>query len=80
MVRSSGDNSCLAIGLETVHVGLFGELLVLKTLMIPCFGPSAVNQWSGPESERHDFVGDRLRLEVKTTRKSQDEHEISRLD
>jgi hypothetical protein len=48
--------------------------------MIPCLGPSAVDQWSGPESERHDFVGDRLHVEVKTTRKSRHEHEISRLD
>jgi hypothetical protein len=65
---------------RTVQVGLFGELLVLQTLMIPCLGPAAVNQWSGPQSERHDFVGDRLHLEVKTTRKSRHEHEISRLD
>jgi hypothetical protein len=65
---------------KTIQVGLFGELLVLRTLMIPCLGPAAVGQWSGPESERHDFVGDRLHLEVKTTRKSRHEHEISRLD
>lgn len=65
---------------KTLQVGLFGELLVLKSLMIPCLGPAAVNQWSGPEWERHDFVGDRLHLEVKTTRKSRQEHEISRLD
>lgn len=64
----------------TSQVGLFGELLVLRTLMIPCLGPAAVDQWSGPESERHDFVGDRLHLEVKSTRKSRHEHEISRLD
>jgi len=65
---------------KTVQVGLFGELLVLQTVMIPCLGPSAVDQWSGPESERHDFVGDRLHIEVKTTCKSRHEHEISRLD
>lgn len=65
---------------KAVQVGLFGELLVLRTLMVPCLGPPAVYQWSGPESERHDFVGDRLHLEVKTTRKSRQEHEISRLD
>jgi hypothetical protein len=65
---------------KTVQVGLFGELLVLKSLMIPCLGPAAADQWSGPEWERHDFVGDRLHLEVKTTRKSRHEHEISRLD
>ena len=65
---------------KTAQVGLVGELLVLQTLMIPCLGPAAIDQWSGPESERHDFVGDRLHIEVKTTRKSRHEHEISRLD
>ncbi len=65
---------------KTAQVGLFGELLALRSLMIPALGPAAVDQWSGPESERHDFVGERLHLEVKTTRKSRPEHEISRLD
>jgi hypothetical protein len=65
---------------KSVQVGLFGELLVLNTLMLPSLGSTAVGQWSGPESERHDFVGDRLHLEVKTTRKGRAEHEISRLD
>lgn len=65
---------------KTVQVGLFGELLVLRSLMIPVLGPSAVDQWSGPDAERHDFVGERLHIEVKTTRKSRPEHEISRLD
>lgn len=65
---------------KTVQVGLFGELLVLRSLMIPALGPAAIDQWSGPESERHDFVGERLHIEVKTTRKSRPEHEISRLD
>ena len=48
--------------------------------MIPCLGPSSVDHWSGPDSERHDFTSDRLHLEVKTTRKSRHEHEITRLD
>ncbi|WP_239027602.1 PD-(D/E)XK motif protein [Geomonas diazotrophica] len=65
---------------KSVQVGLFGELLVLRSLMIPAIGAAAVDQWSGPESERHDFVGKYLRVEVKTTRKSRPEHEISRLD
>ena len=65
---------------KTVQVGLFGELLVLRSLMIPVLGPAAVDQWSGPDSERHDFVGRRLHLEVKTTRRGRPEHEISRLD
>ncbi|MDK1382893.1 PD-(D/E)XK motif protein, partial [Ralstonia nicotianae] len=65
---------------KVTQVGLFGELLVLRRLMVPTLGPSAVDQWSGPDSERHDFVGERLRVEVKTTRKSRAEHEISRFD
>ena len=65
---------------KTVQVGLFGELLVLRSLMIPVLGTAAVDQWSGPDSERHDFVGGSLHLEVKTTRKSRPEHEISCLD
>jgi hypothetical protein len=65
---------------KSVQVGVFGELLVLNTLMLPSIGPAAIEQWSGPDFERHDFVGDRLRLEIKTTRKSRPEHEISRLD
>jgi hypothetical protein len=65
---------------KTVQVGLFGELLTLEKIMIPALGPPAVHLWSGPDSERHDFVGMTLHLEVKTTRKSRHEHEISRLD
>lgn len=65
---------------KIVQVGLFGELLVLRSLMIPALGPIAVDQWSGPDSERHDFVSGQLHIEVKTTRKSRAEHEISRLD
>lgn len=68
-------------GMErSVQVGLIGELFVLLKLMIPSLGPAAIAQWSGPASERHDFVGARLRVEVKTTRRSRHEHEISRLD
>lgn len=65
---------------KSVQVGLLGELLVLRTLMIPVLGPAAVGQWSGPDFERHDFVGERLHIEVKTTTRSRAEHEISRLD
>ena len=65
---------------KTVQVGLFGELMVLRSLMIPAIGSAAVDHWSGPESERHDFISGRLHIEVKTTRKTRLEHEISRLD
>lgn len=65
---------------RTVQVGLYGELLVLERIMIPALGPRAVAHWSGPDSERHDFVGPGLHLEVKTTRRRRHEHEISRAD
>jgi hypothetical protein len=65
---------------KIAQVGLFGELVVLRYLMIPSVGSSAVAYWSGPEFERHDFVMERVHIEVKTTRKSRAEHEISRLD
>jgi hypothetical protein len=65
---------------KTVQVGLYGELLALELIMVPALGPRAVHHWSGPDRERHDFVGARMHLEVKTTRKSRHEHEISRVD
>lgn len=65
---------------KTTQVGLFGELVVLRYLLLPALGAGAVESWSGPEFERHDFVLDHLHIEVKTTRKSRPEHEISRLD
>ena len=66
---------------RSVQVGLFGELFVLQDLMIPCLGAAAIDLWSGPLSERHDFVAERLRIEVKTTTsKSTRQHEISRLE
>lgn len=65
---------------KTSQVGLFGELLTLERIMIPALGPQSVHLWSGPAYERHDFVGETVHLEVKTTRKSRHEHQISRLD
>jgi hypothetical protein len=65
---------------RTAQVGLFGELLVLRYLMIPALGSAAVANWSGPDFERHDFVLEHLHIEVKSTRRSRAEHEISRLD
>jgi hypothetical protein len=65
---------------KATQIGLFGELIVLRYLLIPSLGTSAVGCWSGPDFERHDFVLDRLHIEVKTTRKSRAEHEISRMD
>jgi hypothetical protein len=65
---------------KIVQVGLFGELFVLRRLMIPTLGAIAIDKWSGPDYERHDFICGQLHIEVKTTRKSRAEHEISRID
>jgi hypothetical protein len=62
------------------QIGLFGELWVLCHVLIPKIGGRACALWSGPNSERHDFVGDNVHIEVKTTTKSEDKHEISRMD
>lgn len=64
----------------TEQIGLFGELWVLSNVMFPTIGPRACHLWSGPESERHDFVGQEVHVEVKTTTRSEPKHEISRLD
>ena len=62
------------------QIGLVGELWVLSNALIPIIGTRACYLWSGPNSERHDFIGDGVHIEVKTTTKSEDRHEISRLD
>lgn len=63
-----------------VQIGLAGELLVMQSLWLPSLGSEAVHLWSGPDSERHDFVTERLHMEVKATTKSRHEHQISRVD
>lgn len=62
------------------QTGLIGELVILRALWLPALGSAAVHLWSGPETERHDFVGRCMHMEVKTTRTSRHEHEISRVD
>jgi hypothetical protein len=64
----------------TEQIGLFGEIWVLRNVLIPSIGARACSLWSGPDSERHDFVGDGSHIEVKTTTRSEDKHEISRMD
>jgi hypothetical protein len=62
------------------QIGLFGELWVLSNVLIPTIGARAAFLWSGPEGERHDFVGQWVHIEVKTTTRSEPRHDISRLD
>lgn len=62
------------------QIGLFGELWVLSNVLFPTTGSRICHLWSGPDSERHDFVGHGVHVEVKTTTRSEPKHEISRLD
>lgn len=62
------------------QIGLFGEIWVLRNVLIPNIGARSCCLWSGPDAERHDFVGDNAHIEVKTTTRSEDRHEISRID
>lgn len=64
----------------TEQIGLFGELWVLSNILLPIIGARAVHFWSGPQRERHDFAGSGAHIEVKTTTRSDQRHEISRLD
>lgn len=71
----------LAPALSTAEqIGLFGELWVLSNVLFPTLGSRVCHLWSGPESERHDFVGQGVHVEVKTTTRVEPKHEISRLD
>ena len=51
---------------EQMQEGLFGELLVLKKLILQ-FGEDAVLYWSGADKETHDFYVNGSAVEVKTT-------------
>jgi len=62
------------------QIGLFGEIWVLLYVLIPKIGPQACFLWSGPDAERHDFIGNGAHIEVKTTTRSENKHEISRMD
>jgi hypothetical protein len=62
------------------QIGLFGELWVLSNVLLSAVGSRICHLWSGPDSERHDFVGLGVHIEVKTTTRSEPKHEISRVD
>lgn len=65
---------------QVVQVGIIGELLTMKHLLLPVLGPRSVDTWSGPLRERHDFMGRDLHIEVKATRSAIPRHVISRYD
>ena len=50
---------------DQVLVGLIGELVVLERLAR--LSPSAINAWTGPFDQRHDFRRKDLAIEVKTS-------------
>jgi len=59
------------------QIGLFGELTVLIMIYLRKYGARGVLLWSGPDKERHDFIGDFCHIEVKTTTQQEPRHEIS---
>ena len=64
---------------DELQLGLAGELVVLERL-IRARGADAVEAWTGPDREAHDFRLDGVELEVKTTGGELRRHLISRLD
>lgn len=48
------------------RLGLYGELLVLRELMLPAAGGDAVRAWVGPSGSPQDFVLPPTSVEVKT--------------
>jgi hypothetical protein len=70
-----------AVSLLTAEqeIGLFGELWLLGRL-IQASGPTALDSWTGPLAEPHDFRFGQKELEVKSTRRRERTHMISSLD
>ena len=61
-----GQNNQLS---EEAQVGLFGELLVLRDIVVPSLGAIAgVDAWKGPEGKPQDYILAGGALEVKCTR------------
>lgn len=58
------------------ELGLIGELLTLQRL-VATQGDSAVDSWTGPLRQRHDFRLQSAELEVKTTSAGSREHFIN---
>ena len=61
------------------EVGLYGELLLLESLMASGGPKQGVNAWVGPLSEEHDFVLSGFDVEVKTTSGERRKHVINNL-
>lgn len=61
------------------EIGLYGELLLLESLMRSGDPKQGVDAWAGPLSEEHDFVLDGFHVEVKTTSGERRKHVIGNL-
>ncbi|MGQ4414156.1 PD-(D/E)XK motif protein [Streptomyces sp. SAS_269] len=61
------------------EIGLFGELVTLRSLVSSLGPEGAVGGWLGPVAEEHDFSLQEIDLEVKTTLSENREHWISSL-
>lgn len=60
------------------RVGLYGELLVLREVMLPTLGSAAVRAWVGPAKAPQDFLHGTTAVEVKTvSRRDPDRCRIS---
>jgi hypothetical protein len=58
------------------EVGLYGELLLVDFLIKQIGAKDALDAWTGPLSEEHDFAFDHLHMEVKTTNSERRRHII----
>jgi len=52
---------------EQEQRGLWGELYLLRELLLPAFGPAAVHSWKGGERAHQDFQMNSGAVEVKIT-------------
>lgn len=65
---------------ESLYIGLFGELLILKKIMIPKLGISnSIQAWGGPDDHCKDFTFSEKWIEVKTTSTNSNSIKISSL-
>lgn len=64
---------------EERQLGLYGELYILR-MLVKALGYAAVQSWTGPSKESHDFRLSRVEFEVKTTHRDRRLHEIHGLN
>jgi len=63
--RMLGQGLVTGLGPEA-RIGLYGELLVLRELLLPVLGNHAVRSWAGPSGGAQDFIHGSVAVEVKT--------------